>query len=259
MIDTCIIPAAGKGSRWAPISGYLPKEMLPLLDRPVIDWVVREAIHSGCKRIIIVTNKNKKIIKNYFNKESGRYKGIEFIFVLQEQPKGLVNALSLCKKYISSDFAMALPDLPTISAKPVLKQLIKSFEENTQSSIISLDEFPSESLGQYTECKIELLKRGTFKVNHFCPKSKTSHHPKEKLRMSGRYVLKKDLFKLISDMNLEMKTGEQSEVEILKKALSNNIPITALAIKGHTYDTGTPISYVRANTAFYKKSLLKQL
>src|SRR5258708_12621778 len=88
-ISTCIIPAAGKGSRWAPVSGYLPKEMLPLIDRPVIEWVVDEPIAAGCNDLIIIINKQKQIIKKYIPKNDHFKKTQTFHFIIHKNPPAL--------------------------------------------------------------------------------------------------------------------------------------------------------------------------
>ncbi len=261
-ISFCIIPAAGKGSRWAPVSGYLPKEMLPLIDLPVIEWVVEEAINSGCKEIIVVINKQKEAIKKYLLTHKEFHKKIKFHFVYQEKPLGITHAIQLCQKIIKDQpFAMALPDLPTISHKPVLKQLIEAFEENQgYSHIISFSSFPSDTLSFYTECLIEQRKDKLLSIIHFCPKQTDSipHHPGSKIRMSGRYVLKPEIFKIADDLMRSFEGTELNEVVTLKKAIEGNQQVIGLNIDGHTYDTGNPTLYVRANTAFFKKKLAKR-
>ena len=261
MITTCIIPAAGKGSRWAPVSGYLPKEMLPLIDRPVLDWVIDEVRSAGCNEIIIVINQHKQIIKDYLisNKD---YKKVKFHFVYQDKPLGVTHAMLLCQKIIKDlPFAMALPDLPTIAHKPVLKQLINAFENiNGSAHIISMSNFFTDTLQLYTECLVEQRSDKLLDIIHFCPKqadSKKSHHPGSKIRMSGRYVIKPEIFQIIQKLTKNFEDSEVNEVASFKMALEEDQKVLGLAIDGHTYDTGNPTLYVRANTAFFKKKLSK--
>lgn len=260
-VDVCIIPAAGRGSRWAPVSGYLPKEMLPLIDRPVLDWVIDEATSAGCNEIIIVINKHKQLIRDYLshNKTHSR---IKFHFIYQEKPLGITHAMLLCQKIIKyRPFAMALPDLPTISHKPVLKQLINAFEEQSNSHIISFSNFPSDTLHFYTECLIELRQDKLLDILHFCPKQvdpPRSHHPGNKIRMSGRYVFNSQIFKVIEKIMKNFEGPEANEVVTLKEALKMGQNVLGLNIDGHTYDTGNPTLYVRANTAFFKKKIFKK-
>lgn len=260
-ITTCVILAAGKGSRWAPISGYLPKEMLPLIDRPVIDWVIDEVITAGCTEIVIVINKHKELIRNYIsNKKS--HKKVKFHFVYQEKPLGITDAIFRCQKIINNQpFAMALPDLPTISKKSVLKQLIESYKEtNCKSHILSFSPFPSDTLHLYTECLVENRSHKLLNIIHFCPKKNSStepHHPGNKIRMSGRYVIMPKIFEAIKKIK-KTENGESNEVVAFKQALESGQSVLGLAIDGHTYDTGSPTLYVRANTAFFKKKLSKK-
>lgn len=261
-IDVCIIPAAGRGSRWAPVSGYLPKEMLPLIDRPALDWVMDEVKASGCSEIIVVINKHKQLIRDYLlsNKD---HKKVKFHFVYQEKPLGITHAMILCQKLIKDQpFAMALPDLPTISHKPVLKQLIEGYEKLKSSShIISFSTFPSDTLSFYTECSVETRNDQLLDIVHFCPKQNDRlqpHHPGSKIRMSGRYVVKPEIFKVIEKLMKNFEGHEINEVAAFKEAAAQGQGVLGLAIDGHTYDTGNPTLYVRANTAFFKKKLAKK-
>lgn len=261
-ISLCVIPAAGKGSRWAPISGYLPKEMLPLIDRPVLDWVVDEAKLSGCDEIIVVINKHKQLIKEYLSKNKAHSK-IKFHFVYQEKPLGITHSILLCQKIIRDrPFAMALPDLPTISHKPVLKQLINAFEEQKGNShIISFSNFPSDTLQFYSECLVEQRRDKLLDIIHFCPRQTDPprpHHPGNKIRMSGRYIFGPQIFKIIKKVMQNFEGTEVNEVIALKKAIEDKQSVLGLNIDGHTYDTGNPTLYVRANTAFFKKRLSKK-
>lgn len=261
-VTICIIPAAGKGSRWAPVSGYLPKEMLPLIDRPVLDWVIEETVSSGCNEIIIVLNKHKELIKNYLSNHK-KHKKVKFHFVYQEKPLGIAHAMQLSQKFIKDQpFAMALPDLPTISRRPVLKQLIEAFDRSKgKANILSFSTFPSDTLHLYTECLIETREDKLLNIIHFCPKqvdSTKSHHPGSKIRMSGRYVIKPDIFRAIKNLMKNFEGNEVNEVVAFKKALEEKQNVVGLSIDGHTYDTGNPTLYVRANTAFFKKKLSKK-
>lgn len=261
-MNICVIPAAGKGSRWAPISGYLPKEMLPLIDKPVIDWVVTEAISSGCNEIIIVLNKQKQIIRKYLQ-ESSHFKKVKLHFIYQEKPMGITHAMLLCKKIIGNrPFVMALPDLPAISRKSVSGQLIEAYEKQKgKSHIISFSIFPSDTLHFYTECLVELRKDKLLDIIHFCPKRVNPprpHHPGNKIRMSGRYVFNPQIFNVAEKLMKNFGGNEVNEVVTLKEALEMGQNVLGFNIDGHTYDTGNPTLYVRANTAFFKKKLSKR-
>lgn len=256
-IKTCIIPAAGKGSRWAPVSGYLPKEMLPLIDKPVIEWVINDAIHSGCNNIVIVINKQKEAIKNYFKGNKNVNKRANINFVYQNEPLGISHALLLCKKLAGTeDFAVALPDLPTISKSPVIKQLVEVYKNNPNSHIISFDKFSTKTIHLYGECLVKSKKGRILEIEHFCQKTddiKKPHHFGNTVRMSGKFIFKNSIFPLIESLLREKRDREISDRSALSAAIKNGQGVTGLKISGHTYDTGFPEGYVRANTAFFKK------
>lgn len=260
-ITTCIIPAGGQGSRWAPISGYLPKEMLPLIDRPVIEWVIKEAINSGCKQIIVVINKQKKIIQEYLSKNSEINKKAIIHYIYQNEPFGIGPCIYLCKKFIGNKpFALAFPDNPTISHKPVLGQLIAAHAKiKEKANLISFDNFPPETSYLYSECLLEKRKDGLLKIVHFCPFSKPgqSHHPGNRLRMSGRYIFQPSTFSTIKYLLGKIASTDIKDDQILHREFELGHNIIGVQIQGHTYDTGNPINYIRANTAFFKKKLTK--
>jgi len=257
-IDYCIIPAAGRGSRWAPISGYLPKEMLPLIDKPVIEWTVDEAIYSGCKNIIIVINKQKELIKKYLVNTKKHHVNIQYTFVYQKSPKGIAHAIWCCRNLIKKDvFCVSLPDLPIISKKPALKQLINVYLKE-KSHYISFDKFPPENLDLYGECLTQ-KKFDKLIIRHFCSKvsSKKPHHKNNKIRMSGRFIFTTKIFPIIKSLLKNRIKTEITDVDALHAALEARQNVYGIKIIGHTYDTGTPKGYVRANTAFFKKSIIK--
>lgn len=260
VIKKCIIPAAGHGSRWAPVSGYLPKEMLPLIDRPVIEQVINEAISSGIQEIIVILNPQKSVIKDYIEKNKRLQEKAKFFFVNQEGPYGIASAIFSARHLLGDQpFAMALPDLPTLSKKPVLQQLIHKFETlPTDAHVISFDTFPPPTQHLYSECLLEKIDEQIMKVSHFCAKetkNASPHHPDNKLRMSGRYVLQNSILSVIDDVIKRYSDQEIKETDILDEALKKGHQIFGVVVQGHTYDTGTPEGYVRANTAFFKKKL----
>ncbi len=260
-ITSCIVPAAGKGSRWAPISGYLPKEMLPLVDKPVIEWILGEIINSGITKIIVIINKNKEIIREYIN-NSKLPKRADIVFSYQESPLGLADVLRSMEHEVTDEyFAMALPDLPTISKTPVLKQLIKTYQkQNKAVHLLSFSKFPPQYRNLYSECLLKKTSPRLYEVEHFCVKVSDTkpHHKNQKIRMSGRYIFRRDIFDAAESIFKEFKGTELNEVDSLNYALKNS-KIMGYEIQGHTYDTGMPQLYVRANTAFFKKYISKRI
>lgn len=261
-VNTCIIPAAGKGSRWAPVSGYLPKEMLPLVDKPVIEWVTEEVIASGATKIIIVINKQKKIIKDYFSKNKKLNKRVSIHYVYQDQPLGIAHAVYLSKNIIEGKpFSMVMADMPSISKTPALKQVIKGYTQTKSDHAVSLDKFPPDRMHLYGECLLRSRKDKYLDVGHFCPKDKepqTPHHPGNKFRMSGRFVFSNMIFPIIESLLKVKSTGEINDRDTLQLALRQKHSVVGVRISGHTYDTGTPVGYVHANTTFFKRKIARQ-
>lgn len=263
MIKTCIIPAAGKGARWAPVSGYLPKEMLPLIDKPVIEWVIEEVIESGCKHIIVVINKSKDMIKDYLNQNKKLLNRAKISFVYQREALGIAHSMAMCKSLIKNEpFVVALPDLPTIAKIPVTKQLVRLFaNEGGKAHIVSFDKFSSDSLHLYGECLVKPKGAGSLQIIHFCKKingKNKPHHYGNSLRMSGRFIFSPKIFPTIDKLLKDRVEGEISDRSALRAAMAEGQLTTGCVISGHTYDTGYPSGYVRANTAFFKKLLAKK-
>ncbi len=253
-INICIIPAAGKGSRWAPLSSHSPKEMVPLIGKPVIDWVITEVINSGCDTIIVVINNQKQVIKNYLEDNKEFAKKVKFYFVYQEQPLGITDTIVLSQQFIEGKpFALALPDLPTISKKPTLSQLIKAFEQTGKNtSLTSFSKFPNETLRFYSECLVKTRKDKLLDIIHFCPKDKSPHHKNNKLRMSGRYVFTPNVLKIANELMKNNKGSEVNDVTLLQKLMEHQ-QVLGVNIEGKTYDTGNPELYARTNVAFNLK------
>lgn len=238
--------------------------MLPLIDRPVIDWVVKEAVSSGCNQIVVIINKHKEVIRHYLEGKENLHEKVDFKFCYQEQPKGIADAVLLAKEFIGDvPFALALPDLPTLAKKPVLGQMVKAFEIGEGNGhIISFDSFPPLNQHLYSECLTEVRSDGLLEIRHFCPKDPVKqmpHHPGNRLRMSGRYIFTSSIFLVIEKLMREFSGREIKEVEAIKAAQTQGQQILGAIVNGHTYDTGTPENYVRANTAFFKKHLPKTL
>lgn len=262
-VNICIIPAAGRGTRWAPVSGYLPKEMLPLIDKPVIEWVIEEIVYSGCKEILIIINKKKEAIREYLSKNKKLNNKSKINFVYQNEPLGIGHAMFLCRNLIDQKpFAVALPDLPTISHQSTFKQLIHVFNSlKGKTHIISFDKFPPHTLHLYSECLIEPVGNLLLKIKHVCPKTDSNkpHHPGIKLRMSGRFIFKPEIFPVIEKLlKSKIENTEVSDRSTLREAVEQGQRAIGVQIQGHTYDTGYPEGYVRANTAFFKKIARKR-
>lgn len=256
-IDTCVIPAAGRATRWAPVSSYMPKDLLPLINKPSIEWVIDEAIASGCKKIVIVMNKEKEIMKNYLLTKTDYPRKVKISFIYQNELIGISLALLKARKIIDNKpFVVALPDLPIISAKPVIRQAIDIFNKHN-AYVVSFDKFSPETAHFYGECLIKPQNQGLLEIKHFCPKPKNpkkAHHQNNNIRMSGRFIFKPEIFPVIEEVLLKRKEGEEANDRTALSAAQNlGQKVVGFRIKGKTYDTGYPKGYLQANNAFFKK------
>ena len=184
-------------------------------------------------------------------------------FVYQEEALGIAHSIAICKHLVKNEpFVVALPDLPTIAKVPVIKQLIRLFEkEKGKAHFVSFDKFSSESLHLYGECLVKPKGAGILEIIHFCKKvngENRPHHYGNGLRMSGRFVFTPKIFSII-DKLLKEQVEEVSDRSALRAAMADGQQIFGYVISGHTYDTGYPSGYVRANTAFFKKLLAKKV
>jgi UTP--glucose-1-phosphate uridylyltransferase len=255
-IDTCVIPAAGRATRWLPVSSYLPKDLLPLINKPAIEWVMDEAIAAGCKKIVIVMNKEKEMMKNYLLTKTDYPKKAKISFIYQNNLIGISLALLKAKKIINDKpFVVALPDLPTISLKPVILQAIDIFNKHN-AHVVSFDNFSPETARFYGEC-LTKSEKGLLQIKHFCPKPKNPpkpHHQNNNIRMSGRFIFKPEIFPVIKKILLKRKEGEEAnDRTALREAQELGQKVIGFKIKGKTYDTGYPKGYLQANNAFFKK------
>lgn len=263
MIKKCIILAGGRGSSWAPVSGYLPKEMLPLVNRPVIEWVIDEVISSGCTEIIVVINHRKEIIRNYLSKNKRLNKKANIKFIYTQDSYGIAHSILLCQEFIGKEpYAIAIPDMPTISRKPVLGQLVKVAKSIDEPAyFLSFSNFPPNDLHLYSECLLKPKSKNVFDIEHFCPPTQDPtlpHHAGSRLRMSGRFIFLPGSFQTIQKLLKTMRDLEIKDDQIIQEEHRQRVPMYAVQVEGRTYDTGTPTGYVRANTAFFKKWLQKR-
>ncbi len=254
-IRVAVIPAAGKGTRLYPITKTQPKEMLPIYDKPIIQLVVEEAINSGIKEIIIITNKNKPSMEAHFdhiktdnkilNELNDKLKGVNITFKHQSEQKGLGDAILCAKNLIKSEkFAVLLGDDFYIdNAVPALKQLIN--EVNNSDMVISSEvrsEKDMTSKGMIIESEgniINLIEKP--KIEQVC----------SKFAISGRYILSSKIFEKLE----KLESSERGEIELtdaLNQLLKDGKKIKHKLISGKRLDVGTPDEYLRANIAYAK-------
>jgi len=262
-VRKAVIPAAGLGTRMLPITKSMPKEMLPIVDKPVIHYVVEEAIKAGIDDILIITGKGKRAIEDYFDRsfeleyylrEKGKVnelKQIEEIgemvdiyYVRQKKPLGLGDAILHAEKHVNGEpFAVLLGDDIIISQKPAIGQLME-VAKRRDASVIGVEEVPFELVGRYGIVDGEKVEDGLYRIRSLVEKPSPEEAPSN-IAIIGRYVLTPDVF----DALKETSPGKGGEIQLTDAlgALLKEREMFAKKIEGKRYDIGSRVGFIRAN------------
>jgi UTP--glucose-1-phosphate uridylyltransferase len=260
-----LILAAGHGTRMLPITKAHPKEMLPLVDKPVIHYVVEEAVASGIEQIIMVTSAGKRAVEDYFDyapvleralQEKGDHarvsemRGIaemaQMVFVRQKEQKGIGHAVLTAESLIGDEpFALYFPDDIIVGDPPVTRQLIDVYERH-DGCVLAVEQVPHEEISHYGSMAVEPLEDNVFRVRALVEKPRPEEAPSD-LGIVGRYVLTPDIF----DALKETKPGVGGEIQITDglALLLKEKPIFACRFQGKRYDTGRPLGLLQASIA----------
>ena len=258
-----VIPAAGLGTRFLPATKAQPKEMLPVYDKPTIQYVIEESVNSGVDDILIVTGKGKRSIEDHFDrsfelehhlKTKGKedfLKEIEYIsdladihFIRQKKQKGLGDAIYCAKKHVGDDpFVVMLGDTITKDNVPCTKQLIDIYEKYGKSAI-ALEEVPDEKVERYGIIGGEEIEPNIYKIDKLVEKPPLRVAPSN-LAIMGRYVLTPDIFDHIENVE----PGYGGEIQ-LTDALSKLDEIYGQVFKGESYDIGNRIDWLKTSLKF---------
>ncbi len=251
VIDICVIPAAGEGTRWLPLSNFVPKEMIPFGRRPVIEWSVKEAADAGCRKIIFVINKKKKVIKDYLLEHKKEYPKVDFYFVYQNKPLGIVDSILKAEKYIKNKpFILVFPDTPSTYKVSPIKQMMDTYNlSDKESYILNFAQYPKYNVLSYGECLLKKRKDGLFDVLHICPRPKVigkSHHPGNKFRLAGRMIFPIDSIKLFKKVFKQLKSKKPDDADVLTLAIALKKQVLGVNTKGMTYEVGNVYSYMES-------------
>lgn len=265
-IRKAIIPAAGLGTRFLPATKAMPKEMLPIVDKPTIQYIVEEAVNSGIEDIIIVTGKGKRAIEDHFDinyeleanlTQKGKLdllKEVQFStnlanihYIRQKEPKGLGHAVWCARHFIGDEpFAVLLGDDIVQSETPCLKQLIEQYEE-THSSIIGCQHVPEEETYRYGIIEPELQIGRRYQVKNFIEKPEKGTAPST-LAIMGRYILTPEIFMFL-DRQEKGSGGEIQLTDAIQK-LNQIQRVFAYVFEGRRYDVGEKIGFVKTTIEF---------
>jgi UTP--glucose-1-phosphate uridylyltransferase len=276
-VRKAIIPAAGLGTRFLPATKAMPKEMLPIVDKPTIQYIVEEAIASGIEDIIIVTGKGKRAIEDHFDNapeleqillEKKKYKLLEEVrhsanlvdihYIRQKSPKGLGHAVWCARKFIGDEpFAVLLGDDIVQAETPCLSQLIEQFER-TNCSVIGVQPVPEDETNRYGIID-PLGKVGDlYQVKRFVEKPPLGTAPSN-LAIMGRYVFTPDIFEFLEKQ--EVGAGGEIQLTDAIQKLNEVQPVYAYSFTGRRYDVGEKLGFVKTTIEFalQKEDLREEL
>jgi UTP--glucose-1-phosphate uridylyltransferase len=264
-IKKAVIPAAGLGTRFLPVTKSMPKEMLPIIDTPAIHYVVKEAIETGLDDIIIITGRGKRAVEDYFDESPememylAKHKKDDLLrtireistmanvhYIRQKEPRGLPDAILAAEKHIGDEpFAVLLGDDIIVSETPCTKQLIDVYTEY-HSSVIAIQDVPRERINRYGAVKAAKITSSTkelYQVEHIVEKPNIEEAPST-LAAIGRYVFTPEIF----DAMKRTKPGINNELQIADSIniLCASQKIYACAFKGTRYDIGDKLGYIQA-------------
>lgn len=236
-----VIPAAGQGTRLQPATVALPKELLPVVDRPMIDYAFEEAIASGIRTVVVVVNSGKLAVRRHLEQ---RYGGaVKLAFANQEEPRGLGHAIACAAEHLRDDaFAILLPDEIFVDRVPYLKQLL-DLAPRVDGGVIGVQRVARAMLGQYGVVAGNRVKRGLLRVTGLVEKPEPAAAPTD-LAIVGRYVVPPRLLDLLRSAA----PGAGGEIQLTDglQALSQTSPLYAHLFTGARFDAGNSRGYLRA-------------
>ncbi|MCI7622932.1 MAG: UTP--glucose-1-phosphate uridylyltransferase GalU [Candidatus Limivicinus sp.] len=270
-VRKAIIPAAGLGTRLLPNTKSIPKEMLPLVDKPVLQYIVEEAVAAGVEEILIITNRGKSPIEDYFDyapdlearllsdgkeKEARTVREVadmaDVYFLRQKETKGLGHAIWRAKSFVGDEpFGILLGDDIMLSETPVLKQLVDAAEAN-HCSAIAIREFPDEEICKYSSVKLEeKLSDRVYRIGDMNEKP-TMDERLSNYAIMGRYVLTPAIFDILANTA----PGRNNEIQLTDgmKQLCHVEPMCAVDFEGRRYDTGNLKGYLESIIDFALKN-----
>lgn len=261
-VRKAVIPAAGLGTRFLPATKATPKEMLPIVDKPTIQYIIEEALHAGIEDILIITGRSKRAIEDHFDRsielelnleEHGKLKELEMVrkisdvrihYIRQKEPRGLGHAILCAKQFVGEEpFAVLLGDDVVDSEKPALQQLIDVYDK-TGASVLGVQEVPQEKVSAYGIVASEPTgDTRTFTVQDMVEKPAVEEAP-SRLAVLGRYVITPEIFPILE----ETKPGRGDEIQLTDalKVLAKEQTMYAYNFEGRRYDVGDKQGFLEA-------------
>ena len=266
-IRKAVIPAAGLGTRFLPATKAQPKEMLPIVDKPTLQYIIEECIESGIEEILIITGRNKKSIEDHFDKnielemeleKSGKQEMLEMVrnisdmanihFIRQKEPKGLGHAIYCSKTFVGNEpFAILLgDDIVYNEEKPCLKQILECYNEY-KTSILGVQKVPRENINKYGIVEAKHIEDRVYKVKGLIEKP-NMNQTNSNIAILGRYIITPRIFEILE--NLEPGKGGEIQLTDALLKLSKEEAIYAYNFEGKRYDVGDKFGFLQATVEY---------
>ena len=265
-VRKAIIPAAGLGTRFLPATKAQAKEMLPIVDKPTIQYIIEEAVASGIEDIIIVTGRSKRSIEDHFDKsveleleleKHGKEDLLSMVRAItdmanihtirQKEPRGLGHAIYTARHFIGNEpFAVLLGDDVVVSHTPCLKQMLDVYNEY-QTTVLGVQKVAHEVVNKYGIVDCKEVDERVYKVHDLVEKPQVDEAPSD-IAILGRYIITPDIFSYLETQ--DEGTGGEIQLTDSLKRLSKDQAMYCYEFKGHRYDVGTKIGFLQANIEF---------
>jgi UTP--glucose-1-phosphate uridylyltransferase len=268
-VRKAVFPVAGLGTRFLPATKAMPKEMLPVVDRPLIQHVVDEARQAGIEHFIFVTGRNKGVIEDHFDRqfeletallERQKHEALAFMrqdlpvpgstsFTRQQEPLGLGHAVWCARELIGREpFALLLPDVLVQHARGCLAQMLDAARElDEKANVVAVEEVPHERVDQYGVVGVGAQKGRTFAITSMVEKPSRERAPSN-LILTGRYILQPEILDFLAKQ--DRGTGGEIQLTDAMIALSKTQPFYGLKFAGRSFDCGSKIGFLAANVSY---------
>jgi UTP--glucose-1-phosphate uridylyltransferase len=268
-VRKAIIPAAGLGTRFLPATKAQPKEMLPIVDKPTIQYIIEEAVASGIEEILIITGRNKKCIEDHFDKSielemelEKAHKDdlldmvrsisdmVDIHYIRQKEPKGLGHAILCARAFVGNEpFAVLLGDDVVDSEVPCLKQLMDCYKEY-KTSILGVQRVDKNEVNKYGIVDGIHIEDKVYKVKKLVEKPAVEESPSD-VAILGRYIITPQIFNILQDT----KPGKGGEIQLTDalQSLIENEAMYAYNFEGKRYDVGDKLGFLQATVEFALK------
>lgn len=265
-VSKAIIPAAGLGTRFLPATKAQPKEMLPVVDKPTLQYIIEEAIESGIEEILIITGRNKSSIENHFDKsveleleleKSGKMELLKEVrkisdmvnihYIRQKEPKGLGHAIYCARSFIGKEpFAVLLGDDIVYNKKPCLRQMIEAYNEY-KTTILGVQEVAVEDVNKYGIVDARYIEDKIYKVKGLVEKPSQEEAPSN-IAILGRYIINPAIFEILE----HTKPGKGGEIQLTDglKELAQKEAMYAYVFEGRRYDVGDKQGFLEATVEY---------